>query len=1143
MPLNREVNTASGKLVGRKKGGLNLLDNSDLWYMDAVIYELHVRSFCDANGDGIGDFPGLMSRLEYLRGLGVTALWLLPFYPSPLRDDGYDIADYKNVNPIYGTLKDFKDFLSMAHEMGMRVITELVINHTSDQHPWFQRARQAPREHPDRDYYVWSDTPDKYRDVRIIFQDFENSNWTWDELAGQYYWHRFYSHQPDLNFENHRVQQEVFDVLDFWLDMGVDGMRLDAIPYLYEKEGTTCENLPETHAFLKKLRAHVDGKYRGRLLLAEANQWPEDSVTFFGEGDECNMAFHFPLMPRMFMSIRMEDSFPIVDIIEQTPDLPDGCQWAVFLRNHDELTLEMVTDEERDYMVRMYARDPRSRINLGIRRRLAPLLENDRRKIELMHALLFSMPGTPVIYYGDEIGMGDNIFLGDRDSVRTPMQWSPDRNAGFSRANPQRLFLPVNIDPDYHYESLNVEAQQNSPNSLLWWIKRIISLRKQIPAFSRGSLEFIRCENRKILAFFRKHEDQTILVLANLSAQVQYANLDLGEHAGKVPVEMFSRHTFPRITQNPYFFSFAPFSFFWFSLESETQHFRGPDEVPEIRLNNLPSLASLLESRARELLSPILPDFLRQQDWFPHRTRSIKSAEIVHSVHPWDDEMGLAIIEVQFSSGEIEFYQTCFQLEEEDQPEQLWYGLTLEDISERVPIVARLVVTGDGRSRGFLLRECLGRWEPAQRLLDAALRNKQIRSDGTRIVPELSKEGKNLLKEIDVATAPIPFSSKYSNIVFNFGDSVIFKLYRRMEEGVHPELETGRALTEQGGTGSPAALGSLTYTHDDFAMSAGSFWQYVQNQGTALMFTRDNLESFLRIVPALSYSQPNEDVMEWTRNSGASMPDVLQQSTGNFLISAQGMGETVADLHAHLRTVGDLPHRRDFAVEPFTSHYRRALYQGLRNTLDYSISELRKSMADLDSGIISLIGPLMEYQKPLDRMFQQVKNRSLDSGRIRLHGDLHLGQLLYTGKGFIVLDYEGSVHRSFSERRIKGSPLRDVAGMIWSFALEAMVTTNGREFPGLSESQARRWVTIWYNATSTMFLAGYLEHMARTASWDLLPAERAQVEELLNIFLLERGLQSLGHILPDIRNERRHPGELESRLQALLMIATHCISL
>ncbi len=1140
MPVELDWNTSSRN--PRRKGGLNLLDNSDLWYMDAIIYELHVRSFCDANGDGIGDFAGLMSRLEYLKDLGVTALWLLPFYPSPLRDDGYDIADYKSVNPIYGNLKDFKEFLAMAHEMGMRVITELVINHTSDQHPWFQRARRAPAGHPDRDYYVWSDSPDKYRDVRIIFQDFESSNWTWDELAGQYYWHRFYSHQPDLNFDNPRVQQEVFDVLDFWLDLGVDGMRLDAIPYLYEREGTPCENLPETHAFLKKLRAHVDGKYRGRMLLAEANQWPEDSVTFFGEGDECNMAFHFPLMPRMFMSVRMEDSFPIIDIVEQTPELPEGCQWAVFLRNHDELTLEMVTDEERDYMVRMYARDPRSRINLGIRRRLAPLLENDRRKIELMHALLFSMPGTPVIYYGDEIGMGDNIFLGDRDSVRTPMQWSPDRNAGFSGTNPQRLFLPVNIDPDYHYESLNVESQQNSPNSLLWWMKRIISLRKQIPAFSRGTLEFVRCENRKILVFVRELHDQTILVLANLSAQVQYATLDLSEHAGKIPVEIFSRHTFPRVTQAPYFFSFAPFSFYWFSLENETQHYRGPDEVPEIKLNNLPSLASLLDSKARDLLSPILPDFLRQQDWFPHRTRNIKSAEIIHSVHPWNDEMGLAIIEVIFSSGEQEFYQTCFQLEQEDQPEELWYGLTLEDIAERVPIVARLTVE-DGDRRRFLLRECLGRWEPAQRLLEAALRNKQIRSDGTRIIPELGKDLKSALKDTDLSMAPIPFSSKYNNIVFNFADQVVFKLYRRMEEGVHPELETGRALSGQQKGGIPTAYGSLTYDHNGKQMSAGSFWEYVPNQGTALMFTRDNLESFLRIVPALSYSHPYVDADDWTRGERSEMPEVIQESTGNFLVSAQEMGETVAELHARLRTVDPEGQNNDFSVEPFTSHYRRALYQGLRNTLDYSISELRKAMPELDSTTISLIGALMEYQKPMDRLFQNVKDRNLASGRIRLHGDLHLGQILYTGKGFVVLDYEGSVHRSFSERRIKGSPLRDVAGMSWSFAKEAMHIVYGRNFPGLAESQARRWVTIWYNATATMFLAGYLEHMARTSSWDLLPSERHQVQELLDIFLLERGLQSLGYVLPDVRAERLPPSELESRVRALLMITTQCISL
>lgn len=1143
MPQNPGTGNSNSKRISSKKQGLNLLDSSDRWYMDAVIYELHVRSFCDANGDGIGDFPGLMSRLDYLKDLGVTALWLLPFYPSPLRDDGYDIADYKSVNPLYGSLKDFREFLASAHEKGMRVITELVINHTSDQHPWFQRARRAPQGHPDRQYYVWSDTPDRYRDVRIIFQDFESSNWTWDEAAGQYYWHRFYSHQPDLNFDNPAVQQEVFDVLDFWLDMGVDGMRLDAIPYLYEREGTPCENLPETHAFLKKLRKHVDAKYNGRMLLAEANQWPEDSVTFFGEGDECNMAFHFPLMPRMFMSVRMEDSFPITDIIDQTPELPDGCQWAVFLRNHDELTLEMVTDEERDYMVRMYATDPRSRINLGIRRRLAPLLENDRRKIELLHAILFSVPGTPVIYYGDEIGMGDNIFLGDRDSVRTPMQWSPDRNAGFSRANPQRLFLPVNIDPDYHYESLNVESQQNNPNSLLWWIKRLISLRKQVSAFSRGTMEFIRCENRKVLAFYRTLGDETILVVANLSGQVQYASLDLSEFAGRVPLELFSRHPFPRITANPYFFSFAPFTFYWFSLVSEFQHARGPDEVPEIRLNNLPSLESLLDSDGSKMLANVLPDFLQRQDWFPHRNRLIKSTKLVQSIHPWSEEMALVIVEVSFSSGEHEFYQMCMQLEEEENPEELWYGFTLEDIAERVPIVARITVAADAKQRRFLLRECLGRWEPAQRILTSAVRNRPVRSNGTRLSSDLSKEGKSRLKGLDLSQPPIPFSSKYNNIVFNFGDEMVFKLYRRLEEGLHPELETGLALTRNKHTGIPTCFGSLSFEYDGKTMSAGSYWQYIPNQGTALLFTRDHLENFLRIVPALSYNQPWKEVEQWVSGEQKEMPDTLRESTGSFLYSAQEMGETVADLHSVLRGLGGNGDDATFSVEPFTSHYRRALYQSLRNTLDYSISELRKSMPELDSTNIGLIGSLMEYQRPMDQKFRSIKDRNLNASRIRLHGDLHLGQLLYTGRGFVILDYEGSVHRTFSERRIKGSPLRDVAGMTWSLAKESMLVIQGHSPAGMSESHSRRWATIWYNAASSMFLAGYLQALEARQAADLLPEDRSQLSELLEIFLLERGLQSLSWILPEVRLGRMPEGELESRLRAMLMIAAEAITL
>ncbi len=556
-----------------------------LWYKDAIVYEVPVRAFQDSSGDGIGDFRGLTSRLDYLADLGVTAIWLLPFYPSPLRDDGYDIADYGSIHPDFGTMRDVRTFIREAHRRELRVITELVFNHTSDQHPWFKRARKAPPGSPERDWYVWSDTPERYRDARIIFKDFEPSNWSWDAVAGAYFWHRFYSHQPDLNFDQPRVREALLKATDFWLEAGVDGLRLDAIPYLYERDGTNCENLPETHAFLKTLRRHVDERFADRMLLAEANQWPEDSVAYFGDGDECHMAFHFPLMPRMFMALRMEDRFPILDILDQTPDLPESGQWALFLRNHDELTLEMVTDEERDYMYRVYAADPQARINLGIRRRLAPLLGNNRRRIELLNGLLFSLPGTPVIYYGDEIGMGDNVYVGDRNGVRTPMQWSSDRNAGFSSANRQRLYLPVVTDPEYHYEAVNVEAQQANPQSLLWWMKRVIALRKKHPAFGRGSLQFLHPDNRRILAFIREHEDETILVVANLSRYAQWTELPLGRYEGRIPVELFGSVEFPRIGREPYMVSLGPHSFLWFRLaadpatESAGQHRTAHDRL------------------------------------------------------------------------------------------------------------------------------------------------------------------------------------------------------------------------------------------------------------------------------------------------------------------------------------------------------------------------------------------------------------------------------------------------------------------------------------------------------------------------------------------------------------------------------------
>ncbi|MDE3153846.1 MAG: maltose alpha-D-glucosyltransferase [Acidobacteriota bacterium] len=538
-----------------------------LWYKDAIIYELHVKAFFDGNGDGMGDFAGLIQKLDYLQELGVTCLWLLPFFPSPLRDDGYDIADYRSVHPSYGTLDDFRTFLQAAHERGMQVVIELVVNHTSDQHAWFQRARRAAAGTVERDFYVWSDSDEQYREARIIFLDTERSNWTWDSEARAYYWHRFFSHQPDLNYDNPAVLEEVLKIMDFWLDMGVDGFRLDAVPYLVEREGTNCENLPETHAVIRRIRQHIDDHYENRMLLAEANQWPSDVRAYFGEADECHMAYHFPLMPRIFMGLHLEDRHPITDILEQTPAIPDSSQWALFLRNHDELTLEMVTDEERDYMYLAYSADPQARLNLGIRRRLAPLMGNSRRRIELLTSILFSFPGTPIIYYGDEIGMGDNVYLGDRNGVRTPMQWTGDRNAGFSRAHPARLYSPVIMDPVNGYQAVNVEAQESDQASLLHWMKNMISLRKMFKVFGRGSIEFLKPSNRKVLPYFRRLGDDLILCVANLSRFTQPVELDLSALDGCTPVEMFGYTEFPPIGRLPYFLTLAPYAFYWFELQ------------------------------------------------------------------------------------------------------------------------------------------------------------------------------------------------------------------------------------------------------------------------------------------------------------------------------------------------------------------------------------------------------------------------------------------------------------------------------------------------------------------------------------------------------------------------------------------------
>ncbi len=634
-----------------------IIDDKLHWYKDAIIYELHIKAFCDGNGDGIGDFGGLMTKLDYLQDLGVTAIWVLPFYPSPLKDDGYDISDYYNINPRYGNIEEFKIFMQEAHKRNLKVITELVINHTSDQHPWFQRARTAPKGSPERDFYVWTDDPNQWKDVRIIFTDYEASNWTWDPVAQQYYWHRFFYHQPDLNYDSPLVQAEIIKILDFWCGMGVDGFRLDAVPYLFEREGTNGENLPETHAYLKTLRAHVDEKWPGTVFLAEANMWPEDSASYFGDGDECHMNYHFPVMPRMFMALQMEDRYPITDIFEQTPAIPDNCQWAIFLRNHDELTLEMVTDEERDYMYKVYAKDPKAKINLGIRHRLAPLMDNNRRRIELMNGLLFSMPGTPVIYYGDEIGMGDNFYLGDRDGVRTPMQWSPDRNAGFSNTNPHKLYLPVILDPEYNYEAVNVEMQRSNTSSLFWYMKRMISMRKKFKAFGRGDMKFLSAENPKVLVFTRTYNSETLLVVVNLSKYSQAATVDLSGFKGYVPVEIFSKNKFPVIREDtPYFFTLGSYGYEWFLLKKTSAANEQP-EVPTLKMTDWQNFSQ--KDLITELQDNILPEYLLKTSWFVGRRREIHNIVITNkvSVPLPSNEAFLLLFEVNYASGLPEFYQ------------------------------------------------------------------------------------------------------------------------------------------------------------------------------------------------------------------------------------------------------------------------------------------------------------------------------------------------------------------------------------------------------------------------------------------------------------------------------------------------------
>jgi maltose alpha-D-glucosyltransferase/alpha-amylase len=1085
---------------------------ASVWYRDAVIYELHVRAFADSNGDGIGDLRGLISKLDYLQDLGITAVWLLPFYPSPLRDDGYDIAQYKGIHPAYGVLRDFRVLLREARRRGLKIITELVLNHTSDQHPWFQRARRAKPGTTHRDYYVWSDTPDRYRDARIIFKDFESSNWTWDPVAQAYYWHRFYSHQPDLNYDNPDVRKAMLRAMDFWLDLGVDGLRLDAVPYLFEREGTNCENLPETYLFLEEIRRHVEQRYEDRMLLAEANQWPEDAAAYFGEGNRCHMAFHFPLMPRMFMATRMEDRFPVVDILAQTPGIPENCQWALFLRNHDELTLEMVTDEERDYMYRVYAEDPQARINLGIRRRLAPLLGNNRRLMEMLNGLLLSLPGTPVIYYGDEIGMGDNIYLGDRNGVRTPMQWSADRNAGFSQANPQKLYLPVIIDPEYHAAAFNVEAQQNNPHSLLWFMKRIIALRKRYRAFGRGSLEFLYPENRKVLAFIRRHGEERILVVANLSRMAQYVELDLSEYRGMVPVELFGQTEFPSIGELPYLLTLGPYAFYWFSLETQPVAALPAEEMefglPVIEVDG--RWDRVFTGPERGALEEVLPGYLRSRRWFGARARKIKTAEIVEAIAlpaPRSEASDgsspkpagyLLLTHVEYSEGDPDTYALTVAATPPADPGE-------SHQSPPLSALARLN-TEDGER---VLFDAV--WEEpfAGALLDAIARRRRLGGLAGQILASPTRAFREAGGSSDAgALRPSVWEGEQTNTSIVYGDRLLLKLFRRLEEGDNPDLEIGRFLTEKASfSNMPPVAGWLEYRKGRAAgrpMALGILQRFVPNEGDAWQYTLDSLGNYLERALA---QPPDEREPPLPRRaalldlSGADPPRLAQDTIGHYLESARLLGQRTAELHRALGSAPDDPH---FAPEAITPHHQRAMYQSMR--------ALAGQVYRLIGGHTTQIPQLVQVadlQEAVLARFRRLLEGTIEAKRIRCHGDYHLGQVLYTGRDFLIIDFEGEPARPLSERRIKRTPLRDVTGMIRSFhyAAYAALLAQMKGPAGPSNSAyLQPWALFWYLWVSATFLRSYL---AEAGPAGLLPKDRRQLEIMMDALLLEKALYEL----------------------------------
>ncbi|HEY7576860.1 MAG TPA: maltose alpha-D-glucosyltransferase [Acetobacteraceae bacterium] len=1045
-----------------------------LWYKDAIIYQLHIKSFFDANNDGIGDFPGLISKLDYIADLGVNTIWLLPFYPSPRRDDGYDISDYRGVHPDYGTLADARRFIAAAHARGMRVITELVVNHTSDQHPWFQRARQARPGSSYRDFYVWSHDDKRYAATRVIFVDTQKSNWSYDEVAGAYYWHRFYSHQPDLNYDNPRVLKEVLAVLRYWLDMGVDGLRLDAVPYLVEREGTNNENLPETHAVLKKIRAELNRHYADRMLLAEANQWPEDAKEYFGGDDECHMAFHFPLMPRMYMAIAREDRFPITDILRQTPEIPPNSQWAIFLRNHDELTLEMVTSSERDFLWETYAADRRARLNLGIRRRLAPLLERDRRRLELMNYLLLSMPGTPVIYYGDEIGMGDNIHLGDRDGVRTPMQWSFDRNGGFSRADPSRLVLPTIMDALYGYEAVNVEAQQSDRHSLLNWMRRVIAVRRQYQVFGRGTFRLLYPKNRKILAYLREYEGRTILCLANLARTPQAVELDLSEFAGRTPVELDGGSAFPPIGQLNYLLTFPPYGFYWFLLADQeagwpTTHTPAPEPMPEYQTIVLRSrLFDALTTNRAIVEREILPAYLAKRRWFAMKDQTLRAVRLA-SLTPLphaEQELLLAEIETEAPTGIARWLLPMAIAWEDRQTGPLPVQLALARVRRggrvglltdafALPEFANAVLAGLAAGD----RDGEVRFEPTSRMADVA------------VPPDVEMNW---------------LSVEQSNSSMIVGDVAMLKLFRRVASGPHPEAEMGRYLTEHGYANIPPLLGEVVRIDPDGQRHAMAVAQgFIRNQGDAWTWTLDLLTRGL------------SDLTAGTQETQATEAEEHEDYGGIATL----FGRRLAEMHAVL---AGSSHDPAFAPERAGEELVEQWAHQAEQQLGIAFAAL-DGLTSLEGEAVQDLAAVMAERDALGDAVRRLARSGLGETVTRIHGDLHLGQALVANGDVYIIDFEGEPAKPLAQRRGKNHRLRDVAGMLRSFDYAAAVmrrkslTTQAH----VADPQRDAFLRTFVERATHCFLAGYAE---------VLPAQDMSTEQdLLRLFLIEKAAYEIAY--------------------------------